>query len=355
MPRRRRRRGEGSVFYSKADGAWIARYSLGVRDGRRVGRKVRAATEAEARAELERLHRAYGNDVAPARDTLDAYLEQWLRDHGPSVRPSTRVSYEGHVRMHISPLLGGIPVARLRTSDVRRLIADRLAVGLSPATVRRIHATLHVALAQGVDDRSLPDNAAAGVPLPKVPERRVEAMTEDRANAVRDALHGTFIGDLVELLLGSGMRLGEALGLDQGDLHLDEGFVLVRVTKTTPRAVRISDDAVTALRRQLARNKRRGAGEPVFVGPRSGERITASTVTHAMPRMLEDAGLPRLTPHGLRHGVATMMVARGVHMRAVADQLGHRNPSMTAKVYAHVTPEALKDAVQLLNRRTEVR
>jgi integrase/recombinase XerC len=93
----------------------------------------------------------------------------------------------------------------------------------------------------------------------------------------------------------------------------------------------------------------------VFVGPRSGERITASTVTHAMPRMLEDAGLPRLTPHGLRHGVATMMVARGVHMRAVADQLGHRNPSMTAKVYAHVTPEALKDAVQLLNRRTEVR
>lgn len=352
MARRRRRRNEGSVFFSKSDGAWIARFPLGVRDGRRVGKKVRCHSESDAKAELERLRRAYAADGDPARDTLDRYLELWLRDHGPSVRPSTRVSYEGHVRMHISPLLGGIPVAKLRPTDVRRLIADRLAAGLSPATVRRIHSTLHAALEQGVRERSLVDNAAAGVPLPKVAERKVEAMTDQRANEVRDVLRTTFIGDLTELLLGSGLRLGEALGLDQGDLHLDEGFVVVRITKTTPRAVRISDDAVDALRRQLTKNKRRGPNEPVFVGPRSAERITPGTVTHAMPRLLGAAGVVPLTPHALRHGVATLMVARGVHMRAVADQLGHKNPAMTAKVYAHVAPESLRQAVRLLNRRS---
>jgi integrase len=351
VAKRRRRRNEGSVFYSKSDGSWIARYPLGVRDGKRVGKKVRAPTEQAAKVELERLHRAYGADVDPARDTLDRYLDAWLRDHGPSVRASTRVSYEGHIRMHISPLLGGIPVSKLRATDVRRLIADRLGAGLSPATVRRIHSTLHAALQVGVDDRSLAENVAAGVTLPRVTVKTIRPMTDDYANQVRDISRGTFLEALVELLLGTAMRLGEALGLDQGDLNLEQRFVLVRTSKTTVRSILISDDAAEALRIHLARLKRRGPNEPVFVGPRSGDRMSPATVSHALPRLLERAGITRLTPHGLRHGAATILVAKGVHMRYVAEQLGHKNPALTARVYAHVIPEAQKEAVKQLNRR----
>lgn len=355
MPKRRRHRGEGSVYFDKTARSWMARISLGTRDGRRVGKKVRAPSELAARRELERLRRAYLSDADPLNQTLDEYLADWLAAHGPSVRGSTRVSYAGHINHHISPLLGGIPIARLRPADVRRLIADRTAAGLSPSTVRRIHATLHMALEQGVRDRTLADNSAAGVRLPRVEGKPVEAMSEPMAERITDATRDTFLGPLVELLLGSGMRLGEALGLDQGDLHLDEGFVVVRVSKTRVRAVPISDDAIVALRTALARAKRRGEHEPVFYGPRSGERLNAATVSHAFPKALAAAGLPRLTPHGLRHGAATLMVAKGVHMRHVAEQLGHRNPALTARVYAHVLPEAQKEAVRLLNRRVEGR
>lgn len=354
VPRRRRRRGEGSVFYSRADGAWIARYPLGVRDGKRVGKKVRCPTELAAKTELERLQRAYGSDVDPASGSLDRYLEAWLRDHGPSVRPSTRVSYEGHIRLHISPLLGGIPVSKLRTSDVRRLIADRSAAGQSPASVHRIISTLYNALQAGVRERTLVDNVAGGVSLPRVTAKPVRAMSEDDADRILEVSRGTFLEALVELLLGSGMRLGEALGLDQGDVNLESSFVLVRRSKTTVRAVPISDDAVEALRRHIARLKRRGADEPVFVGPRSGDRMSPATASHAFPRLLERAGLHRLTPHGLRHGAATLLVAKGVPMRHVAEQLGHKNPALTARVYAHVLPEAQKDAVRLLNRKKEI-
>src|SRR5687768_9487074 len=138
MARRRHRRGEGSVWYDRVNGCWWARVSLGVVDGKRVGRKVRRRTEREALAELERMRRLYGAGGEPARQTLDTYLVDWLASHGPSVRPSTRTSYTGHVKRHISPLLGGILVGKLQQSDVRRLIADRTTAGLSPATVARI-------------------------------------------------------------------------------------------------------------------------------------------------------------------------------------------------------------------------
>jgi integrase len=154
-------------------------------------------------------------------------------------------------------------------------------------------------------------------------------------------------------MLGSGIRLGEAIGLDQGDLMLDEGYIRLRVSKTHVRALRIGADAVTALRQALAVAPRRGVNEPVFFAPgKPRERMRGTSVSHVLPRLLTAAGLPPLSPHKLRHAAATIMVADGVPMRVVADQLGHRNPAVTARIYAHVAPEQLVDAVRSLERRS---
>jgi integrase len=348
---RRFHRGEGSVYFSKSDRTWIAWFPLGMRDGKRTGKRARARSFEAARAKLDDLRRAYGAGVDPAAGTLDEYLAEWLESHrGP--RESTRMTYALHVKLHISPLLGGIRVADLRPADVRWLIADRLKAGKSAAYVRRIVTTLHIALQRGVDERRLSDNAAHGVQLPRVEQHVVEAMSDTQAAAIVDAVKGTYLEGLVALLEGSGMRLGEALGLDQGDLHLDERWVQVRTSKTTVRAIRISDDAAAALERHVSRLKVRGDAEPLFVGPKTGERLRGQTVSHALPRILEANGLPALSPHALRHGVATRMVAKGVPMRHVAEQLGHRNPSLTERTYAHVAPESLAQHVRLLNRKT---
>ena len=346
--KRRGRRGEGTVY--RSDGAWIARYPLGAANGKRVSKRVRCHSEREARGELERLRRTYGSGGDPATGTLGTYLHEWLHSHR-GIRPSTLTSYTGHVNLHIDPLLGGILLAKLRPADVRRLIDNLEAKRLKPATIVRIVTTLRIALNAAIADRTLVDNAAAHIKLPKVERGPVRPLTASAADAIVDATADTWIGPLVRLLLGSGMRLGEAIGLDQGDVLLDAGFVRIRISKTVIRAVPISDDAVAALREALAAAPRRGPNEPVFYSPRKGDRLRGSSVTHALPRFLQRAGLAELTPHALRHGAATLMLAEGVPMRVISEQLGHQNPALTSRLYAHVIPEQQRGAVAHLERR----
>ncbi|PZR64181.1 MAG: hypothetical protein DLM71_03055 [Chloroflexi bacterium] len=347
--RRRRRRGEGSIY--RSDGSWIARYPLGTINGRRASKRVRCASEREALAELERLRRAYGAGAEPAGGTLDAYLDGWLRAHGRSVRRSTLTSYRGHVELHIGPLLGGIGLARLRPSDVRRLVDQLERKRLAAGTIVRIVTTLRIALNAAVADRIIPDNPAARIKLPRSEREPVRALTAVEADAILAAVGGHWCEQLVRLLLGSGMRLGEAIGLDQGDLLLNRNFVRVRVSKSGVRAVPITADAAEALRAALAAAPRRGPSEPVFFGPRSRDRLRGDSVSAVFPRLMHRAGIGHLTPHGLRHGAATLMLSAGIPMRAIADQLGHRNPSLTARVYAHVIPELQRAAVDALERR----
>lgn len=347
---RRGRRGEGSVYWSKVDRRWIARWPLGVVDGRRRSKAVKRRTEDEAIAELEELRRLYGAGGTPSNATLSEYLDGWLARRR-KLRASTLVSYRGHVRLYIDPLLGGIPLRELTRRDVERLVVELERRGKSPGTITLVFRTLGAALQDAVDEGLTLHNATRGVELPRIDREPVHALTAAEADAIVEAADPTFLGPLIRLLLGSGLRLGEALGLDQGDLLLDAGFVRVRRSKTSVRAVPVSDDAVAALRDALRAAPRRGDGEPVFYGPRTGERLRGATVSHALPRVLTRAGLDRLAPHALRHGAATLMLAEGVPMRVIAEQLGHRNPALTARVYAHVIPEAQRAAVAHLERR----
>lgn len=353
---RRGRRGTGSVYYSHADRCWLARWPLGVVDGKRRSKRVRCRTEDEANAELDDLRRLYNAGGQPFSGTLGEYLKEWLPAHARSIRPSTRRSYEGHIRLHIDPVLGGIPLGKLAPRDVRRLITDLERKGSSAGTIHLVVSTLSSALHQAINDRIIVDNATRGVRLPRIEREPVRALTRADADAIIDATERKWLGPLVRLLLGSGIRLGEACGLDQCDLLLEAGFIRVRVSKTTVGAVPISDDAVSALREAMAAAPRRGANEPVFFGPgrnRAGhrDRLVGSSASHALPRILEAAGLGHLAPHALRHGVATLMLADGVPMRVIAEQLRHKNPAITARIYAHVIPEAQRAAVHSLERR----
>lgn len=352
---RRGRRGEGTHYWSKADRRWIARFPLGVVDGRRIAKRVKCRTEPEAIRELERLRRDYAVGD-PATETLDAYLADWLRGIRPSVRPSTFISYSGHVKLHISPLLGGIQTSRLRPADVRRLIADRLAAGRSPATVRRLVTTLHMALAQGVREGRISTNAANGQRLPRVEPRQIKALTWNEADRIIETVRGDRFEALYVLLLYSGMRLGEAVALDWRDVDLEAGTAFIRRGKTRAavRVLPLSSMALLALKAHRLRTP--GAqSDPVFVGPRRGERLRGDVVTHAFPRLLAERGLPRMRVHDLRHGTATLLLSQGVPMRDIADILGHSTPSVTMNVYAHVSEEMRRSAIRTLDRRTRTR
>jgi integrase len=369
-PRERRRRGSGTVYEDPERGGWVASLPVSSAGGKRVRKRARAASRSEALRALERLRERWAPERDAATLTVGEWLDSWLQSVRSTVRPGTYTSYAGHVSLHIAPLLGGIPLRDLRPADVRRLERELLAkktlrgkgkredgspVLLSPNTAARIETTLRIALAAAVREQLVPSNTAVLTGrLPRAERPEVEAMTGVNLSLYIEAFRPTSLGPLVRLIAGSGVRLGEALGLDQVDADPDGRTIRLRKSKTRIRTVPITPDAAQALRDALAKCPVRGDREPLFWSTRRGRdgaqrgRLSGWTVSHAVPDMAEALGLPRITPHGFRHAAATLMVTRGVHMRVVAAQLGHANPAMTARVYAHVVPESQRDAADLL-------
>ena len=364
-PPRRHRRGDGSTYHDRGQDRWVAQLSLGIdpRTGKRriVRRTVKDPRDVDDA--LAFLRRRYIGVGPVGALTLDDFLADWLRVTRPTVALRTHASYSQLVKDHVSPLLGGIRVAELRPADVKRLIADRLAAGLSPSSVHRVVGTLRMALGQAVADGELPTNVAR-VKLPRVEHEHVAAMTPEQADRILELVrfhvapdgteHGRMLEPVVTLLLGCGLRISEACALDWRDLRLPkpgkppkgDETVTIRLGKTRAarRTIPLPVFVTEALLAHRGRATRIGPDEPVFIGEQ-GERLRRDTVSHAFKRVVDRAGLGPMRVHDLRHGTATLLVARGVPMRVVAEVLGHADPAITAQVYAHVSLDSKRQAM----------
>lgn len=355
MPKRRRRRaGEGAIFPKANDprGRWVAQVGYRGEDGRRKFLTRIVRSENAAKLVMPTLLAAAGveSGLTDVRQTLDTFLADWLVRVTPSIRPQTLRSYKGHVDHHIGPLLGGIHVDALRVTDVDRLVRSRQKAGSSPATIARILTTLSMALSAAVDEGTLARNVARVAHHPKVVRRPITAMTPDGARAILGAVEGDPLAPLYGLLLGSGMRSGEAIGLDWRDVDLERGTVFIRQGKTvrSVRTIPIPPFVVAALKAHRARAGTIDPKAPIFTGTRKGERLRTDVAAHRFAELLAAAKIPHLRVHDLRHAHATLLLAAGTPMQMIADQLGHSNPATTASVYAHVQPGALRRAVDAL-------
>ncbi len=133
---------EGTVF-RRADGRWCAKWKDAHGDWRYLYRKGRREAKQALRAALK--DRDEGT-IPATKMTVAALLKGWLEDTKDTVSYRTWVSHRGIVRLHLEPAIGGKPLARLTPKDVHDLHQRKLAEGLSPARVRKIHVTLNCAL-----------------------------------------------------------------------------------------------------------------------------------------------------------------------------------------------------------------
>jgi integrase/recombinase XerD len=146
------------------------------------------------------------------------------------------------------------------------------------------------------------------------------------------------------------LRVSEAVGLDREDLSLDGGFVRVIGKGDRERLVPVGDVALDWLGRWL--EEARPAllaihhvepvrGGPLFLGDRGG-RFARQQAFAAVRTAARRAGLPRVSPHTLRHSFATHLLEGGADLRIVQELLGHASIS-TTQLYTHLTGERVRE------------
>ncbi len=398
---KRRGRGEGSI-HERPDGRWRGTVSLGYDgNGKRRRVSVFGATKDEVQKKLRELQtRADAGVVGPEdKVRVGDYLKQWLDVKKGTVGEKTFLPYEQHVRLHLSPTIGGIRLKDLSPIHVQRMYSDLENAGLSRAMQRRVGTTLRTALAYAVSPLCLiRSNPAANVPKPRHTPQEMTILNIEQMRLFLDAAKEDDFYALYALALDSGARQGELLALTWADVNFEartvsitkaleesRGHFRIKEPKTakSKRKVVITSATIEALadhRRRMLAGKEANVEantlarkplacrpeDPIFANARGGwvskpnlvqrsfkpiiERANAEAKRKARKSGVEPILIPGIRFHDLRHTAASILLASGVSPKVVSERLGHSKTSMTLDVYSHVLPGQQEQAAGVLEK-----
>jgi integrase len=233
--------------------------------------------------------------------------------------------------------------------------------GLTAQTVLHIHRTLSQALAHAVKTGVLFKNPAEQVKPPRPPRREVALLSKAEVAALLHAAESTPLYLPVLVGVTTGMRRGEILGLRWSDIDLKRATLTVNQSlerlagKTTLKPPKTSGSrrtitlpalTVEALKaHRAAQATERWLGKPELVFAHAdGSAFDPDSMTKAFDRLVEAAGVRRITFHGLRHTHISHQLMDGVHVKIVSERAGHANVSITLSVYAAFIPTLQADA-----------
>jgi integrase len=205
------------------------------------------------------------NWKAPSRRLLGEYLTgTWLPSVRAKVAPSTFSSYRQNLT-HVANRIGHVRLDVLDPPTLDALYADLEAGGLARSTVRLVHTQLHRALADAVRWDLLTRNPADLVDPPKPARRVLTTWTADQLRSFLAGVAEDRLAALYQLAAASGMRIGELVGLEWPDVHLDGQYLMVRRAKTATGRRRVELDPATIA--VLRAHRKRQAAERLVSAP----------------------------------------------------------------------------------------
>ena len=287
------------------------------------------------------------------------------------IRQATKDLYAAIARKHLVPLLGNRPLDRILPSDVEALIVAKRQAGLAQSTVRTIYTVLRAALDVAVRDELLRRNPATAVKRPSVDHSDAAYLTIEDAQRLLDEMRGDRLDPLFRLMLATGLRFGEALGLHWRDVDLDAALLRVRWTLTrTSRGLALGEPKTDKSRRTVPLPRSTVETLRAHLTTQADERLmtaeawrehglvfTTEIGTPLEPRnvlrrfelLTQRAGLRGVHLHTLRHSTASFLLAAGTHTKVVQEHLGHSSYAITADIYSHVAPEQKREAADRLD------
>lgn len=379
-----RKFGEGSIYFSKQRQKWLVSISL---NGTRITRT--ANDEADAVKLLQSLRRQYGLVQYSGRMKFGDWYEEWLYEvKAHSLKPRSIADYKNVFEKHVKPY----PISQMGLADITKMDVTKhfnlLAKdGKSIQTIKKVK--LRMSGAFTAADDYIEKNPVTRATLPKAKDNkrsynnRLEAFSLDnvlvkdqQSRLIKSLGSDWYVDFLILFILGSGLRIGEALALNYIDINLKDSTV--RINKAVQRTPIFEDREVVRYERKVdtpktvnsvrtvplpskliegvrQRIKEIKAQDELFTDNgllfpnEMGGYLNDRRVLRRLNSIEIDLGLPRVNVHGLRHSYATRLLEAGKPIQTISKLLGHANVELTQGIYAHVLDTLKEDAVGVLD------
>lgn len=387
---------------------WEAQVTVGTDPG--TGKQVRKTftgkTQKEVREKMQAAAVAVqsGEFFEPSKITLGAWFDLWLKDYCGDKKYLTVKQYKSMTDAHIRPALGAVKLSRLTPPMIQGFYNELQHTGrtitekdkksgktvtrqepLSAKTVKNIHGIMSKALSTAVDVGYIKNNPTERVTLPRVEKKVIHPLSDSQVKAFMQACSGHEYERVYKLILFTGLREGEALGLtwdcvdyEAGTLKItkqlqkrperDGGYTFAPLKNDKARTITAAPFVLQLLKEQQKAQieQRLRAGEAwqgwqnmeerktglVFTRD-SGRHLDVTMVYKAYKKLAAQIGAPESRVHDLRHTFAVLSLQNGDPIKTVQDNLGHATAAFTLDVYGHVSEKMKEDSAARMQNYIE--
>lgn len=381
----------GGSIRKRPDGRWEARYTTGFdhKTGRQIQRSIYGKTQKEVRQKLNQVTAEIdsGDYLEPSGMKLRDWLDSWLADYSGDKKYSTMKHYRAACETHIKPHLGDVPLSKLNAVMVQKFYnslshPEDGEKALSPKTVKNVHGILSKAMSQAVRNGLIKFNPCEGAVLPKVSKKEIRPLSNEQVKGLLELADSDEVyGILLKLIVLTGLREAEAMGLTWDCVDFEKGTILVNkqlqkrpksaggmvfssLKNGKPRLLRPAPYVMQLLRQrqEQQRQQRLEAGEAweewhdaqvkgslVFT-TLTGSYLSPQTVYNHFKVMAAKLGVPNARVHDLRHTFAVLSLENGDDIKTVQGNLGHATAAFTLDVYGHVSDSMQKASAERMER-----
>lgn len=312
------------------------------------------AREAKGRREA-------GDRRPTSRESLEDYATSWLNTYrgrtSRGVSPRTLATYRRDLERWVIPHFRGCRLDEVEPPDVRAFVGYLEDAGLRPASVRAILAPLKAMFATAVEDGTVRANPTRNVRVGSggrevEPGREIRALTRAELTRLLACVPERW-RLLIELLVHSGLRISEAVGLTWANVEFGERpRLLVRQQDCRGEVGPLKSDysrrdiplSPGMAQRLWAARGSRTESERVFTSPQGHPLAYGNLRRRVLVPAAEAAGLPWVTFHTFRHTCASLLFEADRDVKQVSEWLGHANAGFTLKVYVHPMDAGVGDA-----------
>ena len=379
---------------------WEGRLTIGINPG--TGKQMRKSftgkTMKEVREKMQAAAVAVneGQFFEPSKLTVKEWFLVWMADYMGDKKPLTVQQYKSMSETHIFPELGAVKLSALTAPQLQRFynglakdgktkkqknpktgMIEYIKTGepLSAKSIRNIHGIISKALNTAVQQGLIRENVSQRVTVPKVIQTEVQPLTEEQQKAFFSAIQAHDFKNLYTVMMFTGLREGEAIGLTWDCIDFQKRTMKVyRQLQRTPgkwsewrfaplknsktRSIKLSPYIISLLQKhKIAQQEDRlAAGELwqgfgtldeqetdfVFLNER-GQHLHTETVYNNFKRIAAQIGAPGARVHDLRHTFAVISLQNGDDYKTVQDALGHATAAFTLNVYGHVSERMMEE------------